>query len=62
MIDFLSEAVEREFQLLPIAMQLEYYDIAMSFLSSKRKMTILCVDIDQNDEANTEISVRIDPI
>jgi len=60
MIEFSSEAVEKEFQRLPVAMILEYYDIALSFFSRNKLMTIVAVEYLENDENNSEVAMRID--
>jgi len=62
MIEFSSEAVEREFQKLPAAMQLEYYDIALMFYSNKKTMTVVGVQYLENDEDNSEVAMRIDDL
>ena len=60
MIEFLTEAVRKEFQQLSSDLQKEYYDIAISFAQTNQYITILCIDRWGKEESELEVSIRID--
>ena len=56
MIKFISEKIQTEFHLLPVDLQLEWYNTAMKFMSQGKTITV--VNIEHWPEGS-EVDVRI---